>query len=156
MILKSKNSGFTMIEILIITIIIGILAVIVMRSTSSQISYYELQKTTNGFISLLEKARSRAFNSYNDTQHSIKIESNQAILFEGTTYSSSDPDNEIYSYDNGISLDATSLQGGVTTINFEKVSGATSDYGSVRFAITGASTSSSTVYISEAGVIYSQ
>jgi prepilin-type N-terminal cleavage/methylation domain-containing protein len=148
--------GISLIEIIVVIAILGILSAITVTSFSSRQSQYRLDRTTNSVSGLLEKAYSRAVNSYNDVKHSVRLESSQAILFEGTSYSSGAATNQVYEYEDTIELISTSINGGGTTITFDKVSGATSHYGSITFAVSGASTSSSTIYISQTGVIYNQ
>jgi prepilin-type N-terminal cleavage/methylation domain-containing protein len=150
------QKGFSLLEIIIVIAILGILSVITVTSFSSQRSHYNLDRTTSSVSGLLEKAYSRAVNSYNDVKHSVRFEPTKATLFEGTVYSSGTATNEVYEYDSNITLTSTSLNGEGTTVTFDKVSGATSQYGSVTFAVSDASTSSSTIYISQTGVIYNQ
>lgn len=149
------KKGFTVIEILIVITIIGIILSIVI-SSSSQISRYTLQKTSESVASILEKAHSRAQNSYNGVKHSVLIASTSATLFEGTSYSANAPTNEVINYDSGINVIHTSINGGGGTITFDKVKGTTNNYGLIKFAVTNATTSSSTIIIGETGIIQIQ
>lgn len=150
------HKGISLIEIIIVVAILGAISSIIFISSSNQIKYYNLQKTSEAVGSLLEKGHNRARISYNNVKHSVRIESTQAILFEGTSYSAGESSNETVTYDNGLTLASTTLNGGATTITFEKVTGATNQYGLLRFVINNASTSSSTVYIGETGIIQVQ
>lgn len=150
------RSGFSIVELIIVVSIIAILSVIVVGSVSRQSSFYALQKAAGDLSALLEKAHTRAQNSYNGVKHSVKIASTTATLFEGTTYATSTATNQVVSFDSRITLASTSINGGGDTIIFDKVTGATSNYGTIRFYITNASTSSSTVTIGETGIIQIQ
>ncbi len=150
------KKGFSLLEIIIIIGIIGLICSVIVISSARQISYYSLEKTSNSVASLLEKGQNRARNSYNGVKHSVRIESSQAVLFEGTSYSAGAATNEILTYDNNINIGETSLNGGGSTITFEKVTGTTNQYGSIRFEVINASTSSSTLRIGETGIIQVQ
>lgn len=151
----NAKKGISLIEIIIVIGIIGILTSIVV-SSSNQVSHFALQKTSESVASLLEKAHSRAQNSYNGVKHSVLIASTSATLFEGISYSAGASTNEVVTYDTGISITYSSINGGGSTIVFEKARGTTNNYGRIRFAVTNATTSSSTVVIGETGIIQIQ
>lgn len=151
-----NKSGISLIEIIIVVAIIGILSVIVVGSVSRQSSFYALQKAAGETAVLLEKAHTRAQNSYNGAKHSVYIASTTATLFEGTTYATSTATNQVITFDSRITLATTSINGGGNIITFDKVTGGTTNYGTIRFYITSASTSSSTITIGETGIIQVQ
>jgi hypothetical protein len=86
----------------------------------------------------------------------VLIASTSATLFEGTSYSVGASTNEVVTYDNGISIIYSSINGGGSTIVFEKARGTTNNYGLIKFAVTNTTTSSSTVIIGETGIIQIQ
>jgi prepilin-type N-terminal cleavage/methylation domain-containing protein len=151
-----KNKGLSIIEIIVVVAILGILSTISVSSLSKQTSYYALQKTAGDVASLLEKAHGRAVFGYNGVKHSVRLETSQAVLYEGTIYSSTTASNQYVAYDSRISLATTSLSSGTNTINFNKVIGTADQYGTIKFQITSATTSSSTITVGQTGIIQVQ
>jgi hypothetical protein len=89
-------------------------------------------------------------------KHGVKVSSTTATLFEGITYTAGTATNQIVTFDSRVTLASMSINGGGDTIVFDKVTGSTNNYGTIRFYITNASTSSSTVTIGETGIIQVQ
>ena len=68
-------------------------------------------------VNLLAKARNYAINNFNESDHGVRVEPNEYILFIGDTYNASDPTNKSYPRN-------TSLQfAGAEEIVFEQMSG---------------------------------
>ncbi len=127
---STYRRGFTLLEM---TIVLAIAVVLITIVTPPFIKFRQqqaLQNTTNAIVSVLSDARAKTFAALNNTSYSVKIESNQATLFTGTSYSSSDPTNDVYPFETPTTV-TWSLAGGGSVISFDRLKGTTSQYGTI-------------------------
>ncbi len=140
----SMQRGFTMIETLVVMgifALIGGLALFVSMETYRSSSF---RSDRDLLVAVLQRARAQAINNVcfgtctdNDGQpHGVRIESDQYIIFQGDTYSSSDPNNAAFD------SNPLSNRTGATEIVFEQLSGDTSCSPTCEISLTQGSQSS--------------
>jgi hypothetical protein len=136
------------------------LAAIIITSMSNFKKAQTLKNTTEDIVSLLNKAKLDS-NSYLDSSlYSVYFESGKAVYFKGTTYSSSNPTNQIILFNSNISIPAS---GGITitnpissnTITFPHLVEDVRGYGSIIIRMTSDTTKQKTITISKLGTISS-
>lgn len=122
-----KNRGISIIEIIIVIAIIGIISSIVMLNLSSFRNEQALRNTTMDIVSFLNKARQKTLSSLNSTNYSVHFETNKAVLFTGSVYSSLDTTNEslIFSPSVAIPTSGGINIGGGSDVTFERLTGDT-------------------------------
>lgn len=145
--------GITIVEVLATIAILGIVSVIVVGSFSSVTSSYKLKKITNTVATVIEEARSYSINSRNGSKYSIRFEPTKVVRYEGSVYDPNSASNYILNLDSSIIVASSSFVGGTSTVTFEKITGKTNNYGFVKFALSRATTSSSTISINKTGII---
>jgi len=112
-----KVSGFTLIEVLVVIGLLGLVA-----SLGSAIGFDTLGRSAtreerDTLVSLLWSARARALANVHESAQGVHIDWNTYVLFEGSSYNSSDPDNQV------ISRNPTVNISGGTDIIFAQLSG---------------------------------
>lgn len=147
-----KNKGFSLIEMIILMSIIGILSAVVISNLSGFKKQQALKNTTEDVVALLNEARNSTISSKNSANYGVRLESNKATLFQGTIFSSNSSNKQI-NFDSTISLSSASLHGGGDSIYFDKITGATSKYGTITLVITSTPTKSRVITVSSLGVI---
>lgn len=120
------HRGFTLIEILIV---IAILTILIASATTVDFGDFRkssFNDTRNLILLSLQKSRSNAMNTIctgtsctTGSAHGIRIETTRYIIFQGSTYNSIDPTNEI------VYLPENTRLRGMTEIIFEKLTGNT-------------------------------
>jgi len=123
---KTNNKGISLIEILIVISIIGILSAVIFPNLSQFRDAQALKNTTLDVVSLLNKARQNTLSSLNSTNYSVHFESDRAILFVGSAYSSSNSTNEPVVYSLAVTTPSSggiNISGGGSDINFERLTG---------------------------------
>jgi len=125
--------AFTLIELLIV---IGVSAILVSISGSVYISLSQrsdVDREAQELESILSLARSKTLASHNKQSFGVHIDSltNEYFLFEGTSYNPIDPDNERFDIATGVAISSIDLAGGGSEIVFDRLTGESSDFGSV-------------------------
>jgi prepilin-type N-terminal cleavage/methylation domain-containing protein len=154
--LKYKNNnlqkGFTLIEILVV---ISILAVI---STISFIGYNSFRKGTQLDIkadeinSVLKTAQAQTLSSLEADNYGVHFESDQFILFKGLAYDSMGLDNQVNELPDDLEIYDIILNGGGSDMVFERLTGNTENYGSIKIRIKNTS-QHKTISVESSGVI---
>jgi len=146
-------NGFTLLEILIV---ISIILVIVVMGASSLPSFRtttELNSSAEDGMSLLLNARSKTLSSHEESQFGVHFETDRVVLFKGTAYSSTSPDNKIVLFPARISLSTTTLAGGGNDVLFKRLTGETDNYGTIVLRLTSDASTTKTIRIEKTGVV---
>ena len=85
-----------------------------------------------GIAASLEETKANAQAGFKNVQHGIRFESDSYIIFEGESYSSSDPDNEEIEIDSDFEI-TTNLRS--DTVVFSKIKGSPDETGTVTVSL---------------------
>ncbi len=145
--------GVTLIELLVS---IAIFAAIATFSTYIYLSYY-INKTLDATAESVHAAFSRAFldtiGSKNDAQYGVHVAMNGVTVFTGTTYNPAATDNVSYPVSQGVQIATISLNGGVSDVVYQRVTGATDQYGTFLVRSTRDASKYRTVTVHQVGMI---
>lgn len=118
---KDKNSGFTLVEILVVLAIVGVIflagAFVDLNSLHREI----LTTEQTILVSLLESARNRAMNNLEHSKHGIHIDEDFFVLFVGSDYTPEDNLNEKTKRNKNISI--TTVPENINEVIFDQISG---------------------------------
>lgn len=145
------KKGFSLIELVIVIGLIGLVSAVIALSFSNFRRNQALQYSTDGVVVFLNEARSRTLSASGGNRYSIRFESDRAVLFSGTTYTTNASTNEYFYYTSPVTLETLTLQGGGSDISFNKLNGGTDHYGTIQLGITG--NGSRTITVSATGAI---
>jgi len=145
------QKGFTAVELLVVVAIIGILSTIMTLSFSNFRNNQALQNTANTVMSVIEEARTKTLSGDGNTYYSVRFESGKAVLFTGGTYNANASTNKYFSYETPVTLGTLSLNGSATAVTFDRLTGKTSQYGTIQ--LTRSATSSVTITVTANGTI---
>ena len=126
------NRGFTFIELLVVIGVVAILAsgvLIAYRAASGRI---ELKTNAFKIVDVLNLARQRTIASLGASNYGVHFETNQFVLFKGTVYNASDPNNIFYSLPAALEIADVSLAGGGSEVVFDRITGKTAQSGSLK------------------------
>jgi len=130
------KKGFTILETLIVLSIAILLIVIVLPSFQAMRNNQVLKATASEVVSALDEARSQSLSSVDSSEYGIHFESDEIIIFKGTTFSSLDPDNENISITSPASISSINLTGGAVDVYFDRLSGAPNKTGTITISIS--------------------
>ena len=148
---KMNCGGFTLIEVLVVIAISTILTAVSiagLREFSNKSGHKTAAHTVLG---ALEEAHARTLSSEGDIAYGVHFETNMVVVFEGTSYTAGDPDNDEHPLPSRTSITNISIGGG-SEIYFERLSGDASPSGTITVALTSNPATSKTITIYSSGL----
>lgn len=147
-----SGAGFTLIEFLIAFAVVAILFALAQSAFLQFIRTGALDREARTVVSIVEDARVRTIFSEGDTQYGVHFSTDEVVLFEGTTYSESDPDNEIQRL-RRVTITDISLVGGGNDVVFDRISGATAAFGTTTISLDADAAQTRHVRILQSGLV---
>lgn len=148
-----QNSGFTLIELLVT---IGIL-VLVMGMIMPNFNFFQnqsaLDATAQEIISALKLAKNKTLASENRTSFGVYFDNNKYTIFEGAAYDPASPANDSRIINPSLKIANINLGGGGNAVVFERLSGNTANYGTIKIEQASDSTKNKSIFIDPAGLI---
>ncbi|MCX6731801.1 MAG: prepilin-type N-terminal cleavage/methylation domain-containing protein [Candidatus Parcubacteria bacterium] len=145
--------GFTILEIIISLAIILILVIAIVFSFSSFRNNRELTNAAQETINLLNLARSKTLSSEGSSQYGIHFESSRIVLFRGTSFSESSPDNIVSALSSLLEISAINLNGGGNNLVFQRLTGKTDNYGIITLRIKSDIGKTKIIEIKKTGIV---
>lgn len=150
------DSGFTLIEILIVLFVIVIISSIVVLSLSKFRNEQALKNETTNIISFINKTKQNTLSSVNSVNYGVHFETDQMTLFVGPIYIDGAETNEVVTFSSLVEipiLGGLNIGGGSDVI-FERLTGETTG-GTIILQLKSDATKQKTITISRTGVISS-
>ncbi len=148
---SSGQSAFTLIELLVSLTIIIILALIMFSAYSGLRPHNDVDADTQAIISELNLARSRTLASTNSSSFGVHLQTDRVILFQGTTFNSNDSNNVTLLLSSRDKIATIALVGSAVDVVFDRLSGTTSQSGTLVVQSRSASSENETIYIQSSG-----
>ena len=139
-------------EVLVVVAIMGILATFVVIAYSKFNSMQALDKNMALVSSVLNQARSLTLASKDNTQYGVHFDADQIVLFAGSSYSESNPDNNAIALSVSVAVSASFLGGGSDVI-FQRLTGETEQSGTVTLSLVSSPASVKSLTVFETGII---
>lgn len=152
MIKLTHRLGFTLIEVLIALGIIIVIASITFKPFNNFRDSEALNGAVEEVLSTLQQARGQTLASTGDSQYGVHLAATQLVLFTGVTYNSAASTNQAVTLSSLVNLSNISLAGGGSDIIFARLTGATSQSGSLVLALKSDATQSRTITINSNGI----
>ncbi len=143
--MSSKNKGFSIPEMLIAFAVTGILVAVVAMSFIPFRNAQALQNTTDAIVSMLQDARANTLAGKGGNQFGVHIDSSAVVSFIGDTYDADAVTNQTVSFESPVSLDDIDLNGGGSQVVFQKLTGTTTNYGTIVVALPSGITKTITI-----------
>lgn len=147
------RGGYSLVEILVIVGISVLLGSISFYALTNQDNRELLDKTTLSAVALLEQARGSTLASKNALQYGVHFDTNQMVLFSGTTYSSGNSGNSVVAFDRRITASTIALAGGGHDVIFDRLTGTTAKSGTIRLSLTASSSIYKVITIYATGLV---
>jgi type II secretory pathway pseudopilin PulG len=151
--LFKNKQGATLLEVIVSITIILILGMIGMWYFMKARGGEALNKDRQGVVAILAEARALSLSSKNAASYGVHVEASKAVLFEGSTYSSGASSNKLHTFNSSVQISANSFNGGGNEIIFNRLTGETDDFGTIRLSLVSDAMSSTTITVNNLGVV---
>ncbi len=145
--------GFTLLETLIVVSIIVVLAGAGIVSFVQNRNVRDLSSTGQNILSTLRFSQSKSLSGEDNSIWGVRLEQDRFILFRGADFASS-TSTQIFNLNSNIEIANINLAGGGNEIVFEKLNGATLQYGAFEARIKSSPAKIFGVSVGSAGKIY--
>jgi prepilin-type N-terminal cleavage/methylation domain-containing protein len=146
------KKGFTLIEALIVIAILGVMVSVSVVAFKTFKTSQGLDKDTELVIETLQQARTQTLSSQNASQYGVHFASSTVTLFTGNSYSAVASTNLVYPFYSADTVLSTSLAGGGADVVFARLTGETTQNGTITIA-SSATTTYRTVTIYKTGLV---
>lgn len=128
---KKNIRGFTLLELIIVISITVIITSAIMPIYSGFLVRNQVKTNIWRMMDGINRARFNALTGRDNESWGVHFETNEYVLFKGTTYVAVDPTNEIFTLPSILRLSSINLNGAGNEIIFEKITADTIGYGAV-------------------------
>lgn len=146
--------GFTLLETLLALGIVAVIAALSMASLSNFNRDKALAVETEKVLSLVAKARSLTLAAKDDSVYGVHFEAQKAVLFKGGSYNANDSTNHIQPLNGEVNIATVALIGGGSDVVFKKLSGATTQSGTITLASMRDAIQTKVITIEATGIAY--
>ncbi len=150
---RNDDGGFTLIEVIVVVAVTAIIATIIVKSYSLFNIKVSLESDVGRVATALYRARADTIVGRGGLQYGVHFDSNKAVLFQGASYSSGASTNKNFPFSTRVSITSVSLSGGGNEVIFDKLTGTTVNFGTIKFGTSGVASATSTITISNNGIM---
>jgi hypothetical protein len=111
-----------------------------------------LQAVAESTLSLLNEAQNSTLSAKDSYSYGVHFESSEITLFRGVAYSNSDPNNRTVDIDGAVEISNISLVGGGQDVLFQRLTGKTSQSGTITIRLKSDTSKTKTILIEASGV----
>ena len=115
----NNESGFTLIEMLVVIAILMIVAYIAVPISINQIQTNKLETEAKKLKSSMQTQQQYAYSANENSAYGIKYNTNSYVLYSGNTYATAVL-TDTTTFPSGITISQTSLANSSTELNFSK------------------------------------
>lgn len=144
------QAGFTLTELLVVIALMSVIAVVAISGFQDFANYQRHERQVAEIASIIEKTRVDARSAVGEEAHGIKFAPTSITYFSGASYNGSDPDNQVYTY-NDITLQYA-FEGGTDTVIFSQLTALPSATGTL-LIISPTVPATTSLSITAAGVV---
>lgn len=148
----TQKKGFTALELLMVVSIMAILATIIISPFAAFRNSKVLDTASEETLAVLSEARGDTLSAKAGYQYGVHFEVAQIVLYRGATYSSSDANNKVIVLDSALEVSSITLAGGGADVLFDRLTGKTSQSGTVVIRVKNDITKSRTITIVGTGI----
>jgi Tfp pilus assembly protein PilW len=148
-----NKGGLTLLEILISVAVLVLIVSVITSIFLSFDKHQALERDVSKVISTLEKAKALTLFSREASQYGVHIEASQITLFKGSTYQVGASDNRLTGLHSKVSISGYTLNGGGDDIVFDRLTGETSQDGTITLMSKIDSSQTKTITIEKTGLV---
>ena len=147
-----KNSGFSLIEIIAVIAIGAVLVAVIVVSFSSFRNSKTVDITADQVLSVINEARVKTVSSEDYSRFGVHFETSRVVLFKGDVFTEPNSSNTETPVSPLVEISNISLNGGGADIVFQKLTGKTGNYGSLRVRLKSDNNKYKTISVKSTGI----
>ena len=149
---RSKDRGVSLVELLVVIAILAILSVMTFQTFLKLNSTKAIETDAFRVLLELQEARSLTVSSKNAHQYGVHFATTSVTLFEGASFDSASSTNVTTALNSAVVVASTTFTGAGVDVIFQRLTGETSESGTVTLSLVAASSTSKTITIYKTGV----
>jgi prepilin-type N-terminal cleavage/methylation domain-containing protein len=130
-----NSRAFSLAEIIVVTAIIAVLAVIGVSAFMSARQSAAMNAVSDGIVSVFEQARANALSGKGGTSYGVRFSASSYTFFTGSSYNASDATNIVHQVASGYTL-SNSMSASSGVVVFARLTGVPSVTGTVTITQT--------------------
>lgn len=146
----SLKRGFSVVEMIVVLGVVVFLSLVIARPFFVFRDEQVLTSAAEQVFALVNEARADTLAAKNNTQYGVHFESSRAVYFAGSAFAEGAAGNKEVVFPPRVSA-AASLSGGGTNVVFARLTGKTTQYGTIVLTLNNNASTTRTATISEAG-----
>lgn len=153
-----ENKGISILELLMVLAILAIIVSFIILNLTKFRNEQALQNTTSDIISLVNEARTKTISSIDSTTYGVHFETSRAVLFAGSSFTEPNSSNKQIDINSAVSIPSSggiNLNGGGSDVVFTRISGDTTNYGTIIVRLVSDATRQKTITINKTGIVSS-
>lgn len=147
-----KNFGFSLIEMIAVIAIGAVLVVAVIISFSSFRNSKIVDVSVDQVLSVINEARVKTVSSEDYSRFGVRLEAGRVALFKGDVFTEPNSSNVQTTMSPLVEISNISLSGGGADIVFQKLTGKTNNYGSLRIRLKSDNNKYKTISVKSTGI----
>ena len=150
--IKNKNSGFSLVEIIVAMAIGAVLVAGIVVSFSSFRNSKTVDITADQVLSVINEARVKTVSSEDYSRFGVHFETSRVVLFKGDVFTEPNSSNTETPVSPLVEISNISLNGGGANLVFQKLTGKTGNYGSLRVRLKSDNNKYKTISVKSTGI----
>ena len=150
--IKCQNPGISLIEMIIVLAVGAVLVTAVVVSFSSFRNSKIIDVSADQILSVINEARVKTVSSEDYSRFGVRLEANRVVFFKGDVFTEPNSSNIDTPLSSLVEIGNISLNGGGADIVFKKLTGKTSNYGSLRVRLKSDNNKYKTISVKSTGV----
>ena len=147
-----KNFGFSLIEMIAVIAIGAVLVAVIVVSFSSFRNSKTVDITADQILAVINEARVKTVSSEDYSRFGVRFEANRVVLFKGDIFTEPNSSNIETAISPLVEISDISLNGGGADIVFQKLTGKTGNYGSLRVKLKSDNNKYKTISVKSTGI----
>ena len=149
---KKNKKGFSLIEMIAVVAIGGILVSVALLSFSSFRNSKIIEVSADQVLSVINEARVKAVSSEDYSRFGVHLESGRIVFFKGDIFTEPNLSNIETAFSPLVEISDISLNGGGADVVFQKLTGKTGNYGSLRIRLKSDNSKYKTISVKSTGI----
>ena len=150
---KKNKQGFSLIEIIAVVAIGLILISVVLFSFSSFRNSKIIEVSADQVLSVINEARVKAVSSEDYSRFGVHLEIGRVVFFKGDIFTEPNLSNIETALSPLVEISDISLNGGGADVVFQKLTGKTGNYGSLRIRLKSDNSKYKTISVKSTGLV---